>query len=171
MNTEYINEEALDLNIEKHIRSVGDFTCGADHPLNDFLCSFASDYMQKNYGKTYLLFIQNEIVAYYTLKAGSIIITDDEPVSIPLVEIARLAVSYDLQRNGLGKYMFYNCILPKIRNTAENIAIYSIMVFVLPADQGAVKFYESIGFAKAGDDVQKNVDHFNEDCELYILKL
>lgn len=46
MDEEYIiSEELLDLNIDRHIRSVGDFTCGADHPLNDFLCSFASEYM------------------------------------------------------------------------------------------------------------------------------
>lgn len=153
MEYKFINEEILDLSITKHMRSVGDFTCGADHPLNDFLYSFASEYMKNNYGKTYLLFFEEEILAYYTLKAGSVIITDTETVAIPLVEIARLAVSYDFQAQRLGKTIFYDYILPKVENVSSVIAIYGIMVFVLPFEKNGIKFYKGIGFIKADDNV------------------
>ena len=71
----------------------------------------------------------------------------------------------------MGTKVFNENILPKIEVVSSNIAIYGIMVFVLPDDEKAIGFYKSLGFIKAGDDVQKNIDHFNEDCELYILKL
>lgn len=166
-----LKEEVLDFQNEKHIRSVGDFSCGADHPLNDFLCSFANEYAKNKYGLTYLLFLDDEIAAFYTLKVGSIIMNDGETVSIPLAEIARIAVSFDLQNYGLGTSVFYDFIMPKVEIISKYVAIFGIMVFVLPDDKNAISFYEHIGFVRADDEVQRNIDHFNEDCDLYILKL
>lgn len=176
MSSKSINEELLNRDNKDHLIAIGDFTCGADHLLNDFLYNYAFNYALNNYGKTYIIFYDEDIIAYYTLKAGSIVINTDkdgngETVSLPLVEIARFAVAFDYQRQHIGTKVFNEKILPKIEVVASKIAIYGIMVFVLPSDNDAVMFYESLGFIKAGDDVQKNIDHFNEDCELYILKL
>ena len=167
-----IDEEVLDVEINKHLLAIGEFNCGVDHPLNDFICSFAYEYALNNYGKTYLLFYEKDILVYYTLKAGSITMAmEKETVTLPLIEITCFAVAYDFQGKGLGTKVFNENILPKIEVVSSNIAIYGIMVFVLPDDEKAIGFYKSLGFIKAGDDVQKNINHFNEDCELYILKL
>ena len=64
-------------------------------------------------------------------------------------------MAFDYQRQHIGTKVFNEKILPKIEVVASKIAIYGIMVFVLPSDNDAVMFYESLGFIKAGDDVQK----------------
>ena len=168
-----ITEEVLDLEIDAHIRSVGDFTCGNDHPLNDFLCCFASDYMKKKYGKTYLLMYEDEILGYYTIKTGSVssIESYTEIVSLPLIEVARLAVSYDLQGCGIGKYIFLHQILEKVKYVSQFVAVYGIMVFVVPDDEQAIHYYQSLGFKKASEKVQAHIESFSDACDLYILKL
>lgn len=97
---------------------------------------------------------------------------DEEFNSIPVVEIARIAIHHTLQGNGIGKYVFYTYILPKIREVSKLIAVKAIIAFVETEDEMAIGFYKSIGFERATEDVQKEIeDSFNVDCDLYIVAL
>ena len=114
-----LNEEKL--SSEKHFKSVGDFCCGADSPLDIFLSSQAFKYDEQIYGITYILTAskdESEILGFYTLKTSGIQVEEDgEYNSIPVIEIARIALHYTLQGQGIGKYVFYTYILPKIEKS------------------------------------------------------
>ena len=169
-----LHEEKL--SSQKHFSSVGDFCCGADSPLDTFLNSQAFKYDEQRYGITYVLTSSpnsSEILGFYTLKTSGIQIQENgEYNSIPVIEIARIAMHFDMQGQGLGKYVFYTYILPKIKKVAELVAVKAIIAFVEPDDQQAIGFYKSVGFEKAKDEVQKEIeDSFNEECDLYLVSL
>ena len=164
------------LSREKHFFSVADFCCGADNPLDEFLSADAFEYDEKRYGNTYVLLLpgeKNEIIGFYTLKASGIQVErDGEFISIPVVEIARIAMHHEFQGQGIGKYVFYKHIFPKIQEVANIVAVKAIIAFVEPEDKQAVGFYRSIGMEKATEIVQKEIeDSFNEECDLYIASL
>ena len=74
--------------------------------------------------------------------------------------------------NGLGKILFYDYIIPKIKKVSKIIAIYGIIVFVESENDQGIQFYNSLGFKRANNEIQKAVgDSYNEKCELYVLKL
>ena len=169
---EYV-EERLDRDI--HFQVVGDFQCGADDPLNQFLSDKAFEYDEEKYGLTYLLREEKGIVlAFYTIKANGLqtYTAREQYNAVPVVEIARLAVEFDFQRMGMGRKVFHEFILPKIQNVEKLIAVRWIIVFVDPYNTNGIRFYESLGFKKAEEDVQQRIsESFNEDCDLYILAL
>ncbi len=163
---------------ERHFISVGDFNCGPDNPLNTFISDDAFRYAESRHGITYVLTMPenpNQILGFYTLKSSGIQVYDadnNEFNSTPAVEISRIAVQYDIQQQGIGKYIFYTFILPKIKKVSEIIAVKVIIAFVEPDDEQAVHFYNSLGFEKATDVVQKEIaDSFNNECDLYIVSL
>lgn len=166
-------EEAIDAN--KHLRIVGDFYCGADDPLDTFLKSESFRYHQQKYGYTYLIFTetQDELLSFYTIKANGVLMRQDCIYnSVPVIEIARIAVQYEYQGHGLGKEIFFKYILPKIQNVAEIIAIYGIIVFVEDGNENAIKFYKSLGFIPAPQEIQNAIgESFNEGCQLYFVRL
>ena len=163
------------LNRDIHFQIVGNFQCGADDPLNLFLSDKAFEYDEERYGTTYLLRAEEgDILAFYSIKANGVQICTPmkEYNAVPVVEIARIAVEFDFQNMGMGKILFYDYILPKIEKIESLIAIRWIIVFVDPFNVRGIKFYESLGFIKAEEDVQKRIgESFNEDCDLYILEL
>lgn len=170
-------EELLSKESLRHFMLVGDFCCGADNPLNTFLSDDAFDYAEEKQGHTYIL-MDNEytcILAFYTIKANAIHtfnIDTNEYMALPVVEIARIAVYFDFQGNGLGKILFYDYIIPKIKKVSKIIAIYGIIVFVESENGQGIQFYNSLGFKRANNEIQKAVgDSYNEKCELYVLKL
>lgn len=167
-----LNEEKL--SSKKHFRSVGDFCCGPDSPLDTFLSGQAFKYDEQRYGITYILTAstnEDKILGFYTLKTSGIQIEEDgEYNSIPVIEIARIAMNYSIQGKGIGKYVFYEYILPKIKKVADLVAVKAIIAFVEPNDDQAIGFYTSVGFKKASDEVQKEIeDSFNEKCDLYMV--
>ena len=117
--------------------------------------------------------VSDEILGFYTLKTSGIqIYENSEYNSIPVIEIARIAIHYEMQGKGVGKYVFYTCILPKIKQVAKLVAVKAIIAFVEPEDEQAIGFYKSVGFEKAKDEVQKEIeDSFNEECDLYLVSL
>lgn len=162
------------LSSKKHLRSVGDFCCGADSPLDTFLCGQAFKYDGQRYGITYILTAseeEQEILGFYTLKTSGIQVQEDgEYNSIPVIEIARIAMCHSMQGKGIGKYVFYDYILPKIEKVAEIAAVKAVIAFVEPDDERAIGFYKSVGFKRASEEVQKEIeDSFNEKCDLYIV--
>ena len=69
-----LHEEKL--SSEKHFKSVGDFFCGADSPLDTFLSCNAFKYDEQKYGITYVLTeseASSEILGFYTLKASDLV--------------------------------------------------------------------------------------------------
>lgn len=114
-------------------------------------------------------------MAFYTVKANAIHtydINSKEYLALPVIEIARIAVEYDFQGNGLGKVLFYDYILPKIKEIAKIVAIYGIIVFVEDENTNGINFYKSLGFKKANAETQKAIgDSYNEECKLYVLKI
>ena len=93
-------------------------------------------------------------------------------ISVPVIEIARIAVDYLFQGKGLGKKLFYDFILPRIKKVEELIAVRAVIVFVEPNNERGISFYRSLGFVKADNAVRKTVDEsFNEACDLYVLSL
>lgn len=63
-------------------------------------------------------------------------------------------------------------IIPKIKEVSKIIAIYGIIVFVESENGQGIQFYNSLGFKRANNEIQKAVgDSYNEKCELYVLKL
>lgn len=168
-------EERLDRN--KHFVIVGDFCCGADDPLDVFLSDNSFDYDEHKLGNTYLLFETNSntLLAFYTIKANGIQIYDTETNeynAIPVIEIARIAVHHEFQNSGIGKMLFYDYILPKIKDVSEKIAVSAIMVFVESHNETGINFYKSIGFKKPDENVQKYISEtFNEKCDLYVVSL
>ena len=164
------------LSRDKHFLSVAEFCCGADNPLDIFLSDEAFAYDENGYGNTYVLMLPgkaNEILGFYTLKASGIQVEENgEFISIPVVEIARIAMHHEFQGPWIGKFIFYEHILPKIQEVSKIIAVKAIIAFVDPEDNQAVGFYKSIGIEKATDIVQKEIeDSFNEKCDLYIASL
>lgn len=168
-------EERLDR--EKHFELVGNFECGPDDPLNLFLSDNSFDYDEEKYGYTYLLREKGTgiILAFYTIKANGVQTYSSETReynALPVIEIARIAVQFEFQNQGLGKKLFHDYILPKIQKVGTLIAVRAIIVFVDPDNIDGIGFYESLGFEKAEDDVQRKIgESFNEDCDLYVLDL
>lgn len=176
-NKQIYEEEKLNRDSQLHFKLVGDFCCGADDPLNIFLSDDAFDYTDEKQGLTYILMDKSKslILAFYTVKANAIHTYDDttkEYLALPVVEIARVAVEYEFQSQGLGKTLFYDYILPKIKEVSNIISVYGIIVFVDEDNTTGIKFYTSLGFKRANEDTQKAIgDSYNEKCQLYVLKL
>ena len=169
---EQLNEERINEN--KHFRILGDFVCGADDPLNLFLSDKALDYDGQKLGHTYLILDNGDILAFYTLKVNGIQIKTElnEYEVLPMIEIARIAVAHDLQGRGLGRQMFYENILPKVREISTLAAVKGIMVFVEEHNEKGIAFYKSLGFKKADESVQRQLnDTFNWGCDLYVVSL
>lgn len=162
---------------EKHFVAVGEFKSGADEPLDVFLSDYAFEYDKEQYGKTYILKRKGNdtIMAFYTIKANGIQVCDSNNLgynSMPVIEIARIAVHHSLQGRGLGKRLFYDYILPKVQNVKEIIAVKAITAFVESSNTKGIRFYKSLGFVKADDIVQKTIgESFNDKCDLYVLSL
>ena len=58
----------------------------------------------------------------------------------------------------------------KQKKVANIVAVKAIIAFVEPDDKRAIGFYTSVGFEKATEDVQKEIeDSFNEKCDLYMV--
>ncbi len=112
-------------------------------------------------------------MAFYTIKANGIqTYYNNEYNSVPVIEIARIAVQYEFQNNGIGKKLFYDYIMPRIKDVERLIAIKAIIVFVEQENEQGVKFYKSIGFEKADPIVQNSIyESFNEECDLYVLSM
>ncbi len=171
----FLVEEHLDR--ARHFQIVGDFCCGADDPLNVFLSDNSFEYDEERYGRTNLIMDKDSetLLAFYTIKVNGIQTYDSEQREynlVPAFEIARIAVEYDFQQNGLGKKIFYDYILPKIQQVGEMVAVRAVIVFVEPENEGGIAFYKSLGFIKASEDVQSCIaESFNEECDLYVLEV
>jgi GNAT superfamily N-acetyltransferase len=144
--------------VEKLTRThaVEDFDCGKP-PLNRFLVRYALQNQQMGASQTYVAVRDGEVVGYYTLVFGQVSYADaperlkkgasQHPV--PLMVLARLAVSTRAMGQGLGSGLLKDAMLRTLQ--ASEIAGLRAMA-VHAKDDEAKGFYERFDFvASPGD--------------------
>lgn len=147
-----------DLRIEKLRRdhAVGGFDCG-DNALNRFLQRHALQGQQAGSNQTYLALEGDAVLGFHSLVVGQIAYADGPERllkgqarhPIPVMILARLAVSVDRQGQGLGAGLLKDAMLRTL--AAADIA--GIRAFVAHAkDDTARAFYERFSLRPSPDD-------------------
>jgi GNAT superfamily N-acetyltransferase len=134
---------------------VESFDCGSE-ALNRFLSRFALSNQKANAAQTYLGLAclglaDHQVIGFYSLVVGEIAF-DDAPDRlakglarhpIPIMLLARLAVSRDWQGRGLGAGLLKDAM----RRTAQAADIAGVRALAVHAkDDLAVSFYEKFDF-------------------------
>ena len=131
------------------------FDCGTV-VLNEFLSKYSLKNDILGIGKTFVAFDENDdVIGYFTLATAQVVYEDIPDkyreklpkYPIPALRIARLAVSKDLQGNGIGKWLLKQAFI-KILHVAEITGLFFIIV---NAKETSKKFYEHFGFIKFND--------------------
>jgi GNAT superfamily N-acetyltransferase len=133
-----------------------DFSCG-DEPhekeLNDFInTQEVMDYARSNYGKTSLVFMDSQLIAYFTIASADI---RDEWVQdhvnrpkerlvhrIPAWLIGRLAVQREYRRQGIGSHLL-KVIVGKALEVRKFVAIRLVILTAYPEN---IDWYGKRGF-------------------------
>ena len=146
------------LRIEKLRRdhAVDSFDCGREE-LNRFLIRFAFPGQQAGASQTYLGLADDEIIGFYSLAVGQVAF-DDAPERlikglahhpVPIMLLARLAVSVTWQRKGIGAGLLKDAM----RRTLQAADIAGIRAFAVHAkDAEARAYYEQFGFVASPSD-------------------
>lgn len=146
------------LRIEKLQRghAVDGFDCGQED-LNRFLIRYALQGQQAGASQTYLALDGDRVVGFYSLVVGQVDY-DEAPERVtkglarhpvPIMLLARLAVSLDDQGRKLGAGLLKDAMLRTLR--AADIA--GIRALVTHAkDDAARRFYERFGFVASPSD-------------------
>ena len=145
-----------ELSIEPFIETkrVRDFNCG-EKDLNDFLnTEEVMEYEKEHLGKTYLVFHEGNVVAYFTVSADGLRveylksyksfskISELHLESLPAIKIGRLAVDQRWQGRGIGRLL-----IKYIGGIAlESGRFGSVRLLIVQAKPGAVDFYQKCGF-------------------------
>lgn len=129
------------------------FDCG-EHSLNDYLKRYATQGIKRRINKVFVASPPEnpqEVMGYYGLSAGSLD-ANDLPEGlrrklprypVPVVLLARLAVSKSRQGQGLGSILLADA-LQRIVQASQVIAVYAVVVDAL--NNRAAKFYQQFGF-------------------------
>jgi GNAT superfamily N-acetyltransferase len=149
---------SLDLKIEKLRREhiLEGFDCGKE-PLNRFLIRNALQSQQSNASQTYVAVEAGKIIGYHTLAVGEV--SYDEASErlkkglarhpVPVMILARLAVSRDRQGRGVGPALLKDALL----RTLQAADIAGIRAFVVHAKDGEARaFYEHFDFVPSPTD-------------------
>lgn len=146
------------LRIEKLNRKheVETFDCGRE-ALNRFLLRFALQNQQAGASQTYVALSDDLILGYYTLVVGQVEY-DDAPqrltkglarYPVPIMLLARLAVTIPWQGKGLGAGLLKDAML----RTLQAAEIAGIRAFGVQAkDDEAKAFYERFDFESSPSD-------------------
>lgn len=147
-----------DLRIEKLQRGhdVETVDCGRE-ALNRFLTRYAWQSQQSGASQSYVALMGDEVAGYYTLVVGQIEYDDaadrlKKGLSrhpVPVMLLARLAVSVNWQGRGLGLGLVKDAML----RTLQAADIAGIRAFVVHAkDDEAKAFYEHLDFLPSPSD-------------------
>ncbi len=132
------------------------FDCGK-HRLNDFLVRHALENQKGGKSRTYAALRASTVVAFYSLAPGSVgraeapdrIARGQGSQDIPVILLARLAVTLQEQGKGLGRYM----LLDALRRSIEGAdVIGGRAVLVHAEDEQARGFYVHHGFEPSPTD-------------------
>lgn len=128
------------------------FACG-ERDLDDYLKRTARQHIEKGISRTFVLIdteTSAKILGFFTLTSCEIVAADlppeyakKYPGRAPAAKLARLAVSSDRQRQGLGGIMMVEAMRRTLA-VSENIGI--IGFFVDAKSQAAREYYEQYGF-------------------------
>ncbi len=149
---------SADLRVEKLRRDhvVEGFDCGKE-PLNRFLLRNALQSQQSNASQTYVAVEAGRVIGYHTLVVGEVAYAQaSERLKkglarhpIPIMVLARLAVSRDWQGRGIGPALLKDALL----RTLQAADIAGIRAFAVHAkDDAARAFYEHFDFAPSPTD-------------------
>lgn len=132
------------------------FDCGSE-PLNRYLVRYALQSQLANASQTYVALDAARVVGFYTLVFGQVAF-NDAPLRlrkglarhpVPLMVLARLAVSLESQGGGLGAGLLKDALLRTFR--AAEIA--GLRAFAVHAkDDAARAFYERYDFISSPSD-------------------
>jgi len=126
------------------------FDCGRE-ALNRFLIRYALQNQQAGASQTYVALVDQELVGYYSLVVGQVEYNDaPERLTkglarhpVPIMLLARLAVSISWQGKGLGAGLLKDAML----RTLQAADIAGIRAFAVHAkDDEARAFYEHFDF-------------------------
>jgi GNAT superfamily N-acetyltransferase len=148
----------LDFKVEKLRRDhvLEDFDCGKE-PLNRFLIRNALQSQQANASQTYLLITADRVIGYHTLVVGEVAFAAaPERLKkglarhpVPIMLLARLAVSQDYQGRGIGQALLKDALL----RTLQAADIAGIRAFAVHAKgKEACAFYERFDFIASPSD-------------------
>lgn len=126
------------------------FDCGK-HSLNDWLLRHALQAQSSGSARTFVVSDGATVLGYYSLVVGQV-----EPIEapervrkgmgqypIPVMVLARLAVSKTAQGQGIGVGLLQDAIRRTL-NVAEQVGIRALLTH--PLDDGAARFYQRFGF-------------------------
>ncbi len=126
-----------------------DFDCG-NSQLNEWLKKRAFKNESSGASQTYVVSVEQKIIAYYCLASGSIInaaatgkVRRNMPDPIPVMVIGRLAVDYDWQDKGIGFALVRDAVLRTLQ-ASTIVGIRAILVHAI--NEEAKLFYEKCGF-------------------------
>jgi GNAT superfamily N-acetyltransferase len=118
--------------------------------LDNWLLRRARANQASGASRTYVVCEGNRVIGYYALAPGAIAVSAvagrfrrNMPDPIPVVVLARLAVSRTQQGRGLGRAMFRDAAL-RVSHAAEAIGIRGIVVHAISEE--ARRFYLALGF-------------------------
>lgn len=126
------------------------FDCGK-HSLNDWLLRHALQAQGSGSARTFVVADGATVLGYYSLVVGQV-----EPIEapervrkglgqypIPVMVLARLAVSKTAQGQGIGVGLLQDAIRRTL-NVAEQVGIRALLTH--PLDDDAARFYQRFGF-------------------------
>lgn len=133
------------------------FECGKPL-LDDYLHKQAKQDIKRKLSACFVLADQKIVKGYYTLSTASLDRTQLPPelikklppsyTNLPMTLLGRLAVSKDLQRQGLGELLLVDALK---RSYFASLQVGSMAVVVDPIDEDAVQFYERYDFIRLPD--------------------
>lgn len=144
--------------VEKLARqhAVDDFDCG-EEALNLFLKRFAFSNQQANASQTYVGLADSRVIGFYTLVVGEVSYEDASErlkkglarQPVPLMLLARLAVSQAIQGKGAGAGLLKDAML----RTMQAADIAGIRAMAAHAKNDKIRaFYEHFGFTPSPTD-------------------
>jgi len=118
--------------------------------LDDWLRKRALKNEDSGASRTYVVTVEQKVIAYYCLANGSVVNTSapsrvrrNMPDPIPVMVIGRLAVDYNWQSQGIGRGLVRDAVLRTLQ-AATIAGIRAILVHAL--NEEAKQFYEKCGF-------------------------
>lgn len=125
------------------------FSCG-ESELDDWLVRRALANQLSGASRTYVVTLENRVVAYYALASGAVMageapgrVRRNMPDPIPVIVLGRLAVDQRWQGQGLGASLLRDAILRSLQ-AADIVGIRAILVHAL--HEKAAAFYRNAGF-------------------------
>lgn len=130
---------------------VSEFDCRKHPSLNHWLRRFALANQRSESARTYVVHHNKKVMGYYSLSPGSVrreeaperVAKGQAAHAIGVILLARLAVNYTEQGQGLGSALLKDALLRAAR-AADIISARAVLVHAI--DQEAKRFYMHFGF-------------------------